>query len=169
MFIKTITISEAKECDYAFFRPRSFFWVLIWLWSRIRDKKFNWVAFSHVGILLEDDLGKLRLYDAKEWELTGYRHWFHKAYIFRYKSLSASEKYHLKRYLLSRKNSEYDDRGIVSFPIPWIPEDEFKDYCSELQKNWAVTIGKMQDIQKIEPYEFYKAIREKVDFIWLII
>lgn len=169
MLVPTITIKEAKEGDYVFFRPSSFFGVLIGIWSRLKDKRLTWVAFSHVGILLEDELGKLRLYDAKEWELTGFRHWFHKGYVFRYKSLTASEQYHLKKYLLSRNWSEYDDKGIVSFVFPKVTEDEFKDYCSELQKNGAVTIGKMKDVEKIEPYEFYKAIREKVAFIWIIL
>lgn len=169
MFIPTITISEAKEGDYVFFRPSSFFWVLIGIWSRIKDKRLTGVAFSHVGILLEDELWMLRLYDAKEGYKTGFRYWFHNGYVFRYKSLSESEKYHLKKYLLSREGSEYDNRWIVSFPIPMVHENEFKDYCSELQKNGAVTIGKMADVEKIEPYEFYKAIRGKVDFIWLIL
>jgi hypothetical protein len=38
-----------------------------------------------------------------------------------------------------------------------------------LQKNGLVSVGKIEDCEKIEPYEFYKVIRPKATFLWLIL
>lgn len=169
MYTQTITRSELKEGDLLFFRPSGLFWYLIGIWSRIKDKRFTGVAFSHVGSILENDDNQLLLYDATVHQKTGFRYYFHKAYVFRLKDFTEKEKYLYKHYLLSRRGSLYDDPGIVSFAFPMVHEDEFRDYCSEMVKNWLVASGKIKDVERIEPYELYKLLRPKLDFIWLII
>lgn len=102
MFIPSITYNDLKEFDVLFYRPASLFGKLIGLYTAIKNRKFDRLAFSHVGIVLKDKY-KLKRYDAMEGYRTGFRVSIGKAYVFRFKNLTDDQKSKIKSYLLSRE------------------------------------------------------------------
>lgn len=164
MFTPTITSSELQDGDVLFYRPTSFFGKCIWIYTRLKHRKVG-IAFSHVATVI-----KGKRFDAMEGYRTGFRWSFDNAYVFRFKNLTDEQKKKIISYCLSRDWSLYDRRGIFAFLFPKVArENEFRDYCSEMMKNAFVFAGIIEDVERVSPYELYKLIREKVDFIWIII
>jgi len=180
MFKKTITYTELKHCDILFYRPMTLFGYLIGFFTSMMRGKFDRVTFSHGALVLKDPdhLDDLKRFDAMEGYKTGFREEIGKAYVFRFKSLTEEEAMLIQEYCMSRKGSDYDRPGIFQFlkdiPIfkPFfknIQEDEFRDFCCELQKNAFVNAKKMKDCEKIIPHDLYERIRQDVDFVGLIL
>lgn len=162
--ILTIQKSDICEYDLLFYRPSSFFGLIIKIFDSLRYGRFD-IAFSHVAIVLRDDEWVLRRYDAMEGYRTGYRETFDNCYVFSL-PLSDKEKRGIKKHCLSRKWSKYDRRGIFSF-FTSINEDEFRDYCSELVKNsllktvyWNI----LWKEEKISPLRLWVLLRKHLTF-----
>ncbi len=165
MFTPTITKSDLLHCDLLFYRPRTLFGRAIGLFEAIANRKFDRLAFSHVATVING-----RRFDAMEWYRTGFRDTFDNAYVFRFKNLTDEQENEITKYCLKREHSLYDRRGILAFLFPKVArEDEFRDYCSEMMKNALFAAGIIEDVERVSPYELYKLIREKVDFVGIII
>jgi hypothetical protein len=141
---------------------------MIGLYTAIKEGRFV-QAFSHVAVVLENELGGLQRFDAMEWSTTGFREKYEGAYVFRLKNLTDEHKTKIQAHCNSRLWSEYDKKGIFSFISKRVKENEMKDYCSELMKNALFFAWIIEDTEKITPYELYKLIREKVDFVGIIL
>lgn len=179
-FIKTITRKEIEEFDLLFYRPGSFFWLGIMLYDALYAlfhgsiKNFFRVlfrlSFSHVWIALKDPTNLVRRFDAMEWLRTGFRQSFENCYVFTLQ-LTEEQKQVIHDHLYARKWSFYDTRWILNFVLPIIKEDEFRDYCSELQKNALVlTWGYPElDWKQVSPFTLYMLLRPKLTFKGLLL
>lgn len=79
--------------------------------------------------------------------------------------LTPDEARAIQTYCMARRESKYDRRGILSFLFKNAREDEFSDYCSELIKNALVASRKMDDMEKVRPFQLYKILRTKMSFL----
>jgi len=179
-FIKTITQENIEEFDLLFYRPSSFFWRSIVLYDafyalfRGSFKNFFRVlfglSFSHVGIALKDPNNRLRRFDAMEWLRTWFRHAFENCYVFTLQ-LTEQEKQVIKKHMYARKWSFYDIKWIFNFVFPIVKEDEFRDFCSELQKNWLVLTWSFPELdwKQVSPFTLYMLLRQKLTFKGLLL
>lgn len=170
MYQKTITKFWLKKLDILFYRPTNFFGILIGIFTAIMNGKFDRITFTHTaGVLVDPRDWIIKRFDAMEGKKTGFRKHIGNAYVFRFKNLTLDQEMKIESYLLSRSWSRYDRRWIIWFIISWVYQDEFKDYCSELYKNAFVFAGIIEDTERMKPHDLHKIIRDKVDFIWLIL
>lgn len=179
-YLKTITKNEVEEFDLLFYRPSSFFgrWIVIYdaFYAFFRGSIKNFfrvlfgLSFSHVAIALKDPNNQLRRFDATERLRTWFRQAYENCYVFKLE-LTDEQKQVIKDHMYARKGSFYDKKWIVQFLIPIVKEDEFRDFCSEIQKNALVLTGGFPELdwKQVSPFTLYMLLRQKFIFKWLLL
>ena len=169
MFTPTITKFDLKEGDKLFYRWNGFFGWIIRIYEAMlaRDWKHIFIAFTHTAQMVYNrEIDDIERFDAMEWLKTGFRPVIWKAYVFRWEEpMTGHQAMVWRNYIIARKWSDYDLWGAVTGK-----ENEFQDYCSELSTNADIACGKMKDIKwRLRPQQYYKKLRKRLVFIWVIV
>lgn len=172
MYTPTITYHELKEGDLLFYRGSSWFSFFIRIGEVIKSGQWRhfFIAFTHVAqVVYNREIDCLQRYDSMEWLRTWFRDIFGQAYVFRFKEpLTQHELIVWRQYLLARKWSAYDLKWALS-TMGREQDDIFGDYCSELTNNALYVGGRNSDDRAKTPYWLYVGMRDKLEFVWVIL
>lgn len=116
--------------------------------------------------MLYNTEGRIQRFDSMEGLQTGFREPIGQCYVYRIKNLSEEDRSKIRQHFFSRMGSEYDSRGILSFIFKNIKENEFEDYCSEIEMNglrMCDRFGYLLKYGKITPYKLFKILEKNGD------